>query len=102
MCIVELFSAPMCRITDLAKEDVLEACKFTLQNLQLEYLDLYLIHWPVGLKKGTEQWKLTDDCKLGYNAETIAKCWEVRCDLHVHVNTQRTCYSLLLCKAKES
>lgn len=34
-----------------AKEDVLVAIKETLDNLQLEYLDLYLIHWPVAQKK---------------------------------------------------
>lgn len=33
--------------------DVIESCKRSLENLGLEYLDLYLIHWPVSWKKGT-------------------------------------------------
>ena len=70
--------APTSRITQLAREDVLPACQQSLKNLQLDYVDLYSVMWPVSLRKGTVGvHDPTDDDKLGYDPEKIANCWEV-------------------------
>eukprot|EP01018_Ginkgo_biloba_P000628 Gb_03204 [translate_table: standard] len=38
---------------DCHPESVIPALTKSLEEMQLEYIDLYLIHWPVSLKKGT-------------------------------------------------
>ena len=37
-----------------APEDVAPALQESLDNLGLDYLDMYLVHWPVALKKGVQ------------------------------------------------
>ena len=59
-----------------SKDDVLRGCRETLTSLQLDCLDLYLIHWPVVFKEGVTNFRVSDDVKLGYIPERIAECWE--------------------------
>lgn len=65
------------RPTEHAVEDILPACQKSLKDLQLDCLDLYLMHWPVFLRKGFTPGNLTDDDKLGYDPDKVANVWSV-------------------------
>ena len=43
----ELFVTTKLWISDYGYERALRACETSLRKLRLEYLDLYLLHWPV-------------------------------------------------------
>ena len=60
------------------ESDVQEGCELTLRDLQLDHLDLYLIHWPARVRKGAVTGKMTKDDQMGYDQELMAQTWRVR------------------------
>eukprot|EP00731_Ephydatia_muelleri_P031598 Em0023g105a len=59
--------------SDHASGDVAPACQLSLKNLALDYLDLYLVHWPQEIKKGG---RVTPDDVIGYDKERTSTCWK--------------------------
>ena len=57
-------------------------CQATLKDLQLDYLDLYLVHSPASLKKGATFPNLAEEDKLNYDPDRMAKTWEVCVCVH--------------------
>jgi len=56
--------------------DVVPALKQTLSDLQLEYLDLYLIHWPIAFKPGLEGFPQSDDDYLSLDEVPLIETWK--------------------------
>jgi len=77
--------------TDHRKENVETACRKTLADLGLEYLDLYLIHFPISLKhvphsvRYPAEWKYdptaADGGKMELDPVPISETWAAMEDL---------------------
>ena len=71
------------------KEDVRSALEKTLADLKLEYLDLYLIHWPLAFKKGVdfphtrEEFYTLDEVPIGETWSALEECVEAGLLRHI-------------------
>jgi len=59
-----------------SKNLVLPALKVTLKNLGLEYLDMYLIHWPMGFQEGGGLFPKDENDKFLYSDVDYVDTWQ--------------------------
>ncbi|EDK72507.1 Aldehyde reductase [candidate division TM7 genomosp. GTL1] len=62
--------------TDHAQVDVGVACRKTLNDLGLDYLDLYLIHWGVAFEHGDNLEPLDDDGVAKFSFISMKETWQ--------------------------
>ena len=71
----EMFLASKLWNTKHEPEDVLPACKQSLNDLKLDYLDLYLIHWPIPFVRGEEDYPKNVDGTIKYSYVPLSDTW---------------------------
>ena len=61
--------------THHAAEDVRPACLHTLEELNVDYLDLYLIHWPMGYKRSKAKIPYNEDGSIAISNTHYTETW---------------------------
>ena len=59
------------------KEYVLPAIQLSLKKLQLDYLDLYLVHGTIAFRHGVNFMTIQEEDKYGYEEDRVSRVWEV-------------------------
>ena len=72
----ELFMTSKLRNTDHHPDNVEEACKKTLKDLQLKYLDLYLMHWGIAIEHGQDLEPIGSNGLVKTEKVPIIKTWK--------------------------
>lgn len=57
-------------------DDVQEACRKSLNDLGLDFLDLYLMHWPMAFERGTEVMPRNADGTIRYADTHYRDTWK--------------------------
>uniref|UniRef100_A0A5K3FMJ0 Aldo_ket_red domain-containing protein n=1 Tax=Mesocestoides corti TaxID=53468 RepID=A0A5K3FMJ0_MESCO len=61
-----------------APKDVRSACELSLKHLGLNYLDLYLIHFPAAFhEKPGKNYDVCDPCTVEYECQSLEETWKV-------------------------
>lgn len=72
----ELFVTSKCWNTYHKKEKVIECCKKSLAALGLDYLDLYLVHWPLDYQEGDVLFPKNDKGEMLLGDVDYIETWE--------------------------
>ncbi|MES2023573.1 MAG: aldo/keto reductase [Patescibacteria group bacterium] len=77
----EIFITSKLWSTDHRKEAVALACKKTLKDLGVDYLDLYLMHFPIAIKPGNGDEPLDENGYVLTEKVSIQETWEAMQEL---------------------